>query len=77
MNAMPSTAPPKWRKQFPDLKIPDGLTFEDLCEVAELIRAWEKDDDEYTAIPLAAKIHAHFQAAAARNIESGLSESNS
>lgn len=48
---------------FPDLKIPDGLTFDDLASAAALIRSWAADA-EWSAIPLAAELAVHFQAAA-------------
>lgn len=66
------TAVPSWRAWFPDLEIPDGFTFDDLKEIAALIRAWG-DDEESTAIPLAAKLILLLRAAAARNKEKDLS----
>lgn len=57
-----------WRAWFPDLQIPDGLTFDDLKVAAVLIRAWQ-DDEESTAIPLAARLVEHFRAAVAKNSE--------
>lgn len=66
------TAAPSWREWFPDLEIPDGFIFDDLKEIAALIRAWG-DEEESTAIPLAAKLILLQRAMVARNKEKDLS----
>ena len=39
-------AKPDWQKFFPSLRIPEGLTFEDVQDAARLIEAWAADECE-------------------------------
>jgi hypothetical protein len=67
MAGQPSANPVPWQALFPDLKIPEGLTFEDVKEAAGLIQEWAADktegEDEYSAMPCAIRV---FQLLASR-----------
>ena len=70
------STPPNWRAWFPDLEIPEGLTFDDLVAASALIRDWCEceEEKEATAIPLVVTLVQRLRAAAAQNRETGLSE---
>ena len=53
---------------FPELTIPEGLSFEDLERGGEMVFAWVRGDDEFAAdfrgLNLVAKLHEYLRAAA-------------
>ena len=60
-------ATPEVRKAlFPDLKVPEGLTFEDLERGGEMVFAWERNDDEFAddfrGLRLVAKLYEYLRA---------------
>ena len=54
---------------FPGLKVPEGLTFEDLCRASEMVLDWQDEhcvdeyDDDYRAFRLVAKLYEYLRAA--------------
>jgi hypothetical protein len=67
-----SVTAPRWREMFPDLLIPEGLTVDDLNEVAGLIHVWsDGGDEDFTGLYLAARIFETFQAAVSKNKRRG------
>lgn len=67
------TSEPTWRKWFPDLEIPEGLTYEDLCHAAGLVHEWT-DSDEFSGLYLVAEIYRLLSRAAGGRAESGSRE---
>jgi hypothetical protein len=55
-------------RAFPDLRIPSGLTLEDLEAASEIVLAWQGREDEFAddfrGLKLAAKLCEYFRAAA-------------
>jgi hypothetical protein len=67
----------KMRKAlFPGLKVPVGLTFEDLARAAEMVLAWERNDDEFAddfrSLMLVAKLYEYLRAADSARNDTGL-----
>ena len=49
---------------FPGLKVPEDLTFEDLCRAAEIVLDWQDEhDDDYRGLFVAAKLYECLRAA--------------
>jgi hypothetical protein len=49
---------------FPGLKVPEGLTFEDLCHAAEMVLDWQDEhEDDYRGLLIAAKLYEYLRAA--------------
>jgi hypothetical protein len=49
---------------FPGLKVPEGLTFGDLCRAAEMVLDWQDGhEDDYRGLFIAAKLYEYLRAA--------------
>ena len=49
---------------FPGLKVPEGLTFEDLWHAAEMVLDWQDEHaDDYRGLFIAAKLYEYLRAA--------------
>jgi hypothetical protein len=61
-------------RAFPDLRIPIGLTLEELEAASEIVQAWEEREgefaDDFRALKVAAKLCEYFRAVdSARNAD--------
>lgn len=55
--------PVDWRVFYPNLSLPDGLTFEDVRGAAQLVHDWQLN--EQTPVELVVKVYEYLAAAAA------------
>jgi hypothetical protein len=48
---------------FPGLKVPEGLTFEDLSRAGEMVLDWQDEhEDDYRGLFIAAKLYEYLRA---------------
>lgn len=72
-----TTKSANWRAAFPELVLPEGITFADLEDAAALIMAWEhdaqpfEDGSDFRGLMVAAKVYELLAARAAANKRTG------